>query len=94
MRATPWVTLRVTELQAAARRLVVEEDAGDGEQVVALAVFHRDVVGEDLGDAVGAARIEPRSVCGVSRTLPNISLDDAGRRGSTCRPAESPPGRA
>ncbi len=48
------------ELQAAARRLVVEEDAGDGKEVVALAVVDGDVVAEDLGDAVGATRIEGR----------------------------------
>ena len=68
------------ELQPAARRLVVEEDAGDGEQVVALAVVHRNVVGEDLRDAVGAARIERRQL-GLRRLAdlaePNISLDDA-----------------
>lgn len=46
------------ELQAAARALVVEEDAGDGEQVVALAVVDGDPVAVDLGDAVGAAGVE------------------------------------
>ena len=48
------------ELEAAPRRLVVEEDAGDREQVVALAVVDRDEVPVGLGHAVGAARVERR----------------------------------
>ncbi len=50
------------ELQAAARRLVVEQDARAGEQPVALAVVDGDVVPEDLRDAVRAARVEGRQL--------------------------------
>ena len=52
--------LRVTNSQPAPRDLVVEEDAGAGEEAVALAVVDGDEVAVDLGDAVGAARIERR----------------------------------
>ena len=50
------------ELEAAPRRLVVEEHPRHREQIVALAVVHRDVVGEHLRDAVRAARIERRQL--------------------------------
>jgi hypothetical protein len=50
------------ELQPAAWRLVVEQDAGDREHVVAFAVVHRDVVAEHLRHAVRAARIERRQL--------------------------------
>jgi hypothetical protein len=43
---------------AAARALVVEEDSVAGEEAVALAVVDGDPVGVELGDAVGAARVE------------------------------------
>jgi hypothetical protein len=57
---------------------VVEEDAGEGEEVVAFAVVDGDEVAVGLGDAVGAAGIEGVfSVWGVSMTLPNISEDEA-----------------
>ena len=46
------------ELQPAPRTLVVEQDAGAGEQVVALAVVDGNPVAVDLSDAVGAARVE------------------------------------
>src|SRR5262249_18268825 len=48
------------ELVAAARRLVVEQDARASEQSVALSVVDRDEVAVDLGDAIGAARMERR----------------------------------
>ena len=48
------------ELEAAAGRFVVEEDARRGVQVVALAVVDRDPVAVDLGHAVGAAGVERR----------------------------------
>ena len=60
IRATPSVILRVDELQAAARRLVVEQDAGDGVQAVALAVVDGDPVAVHLRHAVRAARVERR----------------------------------
>ena len=65
------------ELVAAARALVVEQDAGGGVRAVGLAVVDRHVVAEGLGHAVGGARVERASsrVCGTSRTLPNISED-------------------
>ena len=66
------------ELQPAPRRLVVEEDAGDREQPVALAVVDRDVMREDLGDAVGAARIEGRRL-GLGR-LAHLAEHLARRR--------------
>ena len=79
MRATPSVTLRGHELRAPARRLVVEQDARHREQAVGLAVVHRDVVAVDLRHAVGAPRVERRRLAsaGTSRTLPNISDEDA-----------------
>src|SRR5262249_61175605 len=46
------------ELEAAARALVVEQDARAGEQVVALAIVDRDVVSVDLRHAVRASRME------------------------------------
>ncbi len=50
------------ELEAASRTLVVEQDAAAGEQAVALAVVDDDVVTEDLGAAVGRARMERRAL--------------------------------
>ena len=80
------------ELEPAPRRLVVEEDPGDGEQAVRLAVVDRDVVPVHLGDAVGRARVErrqlglrrPRAPC---RTSPTRT---PGRSGSPGRPSGSP----
>ena len=46
------------ELRAAARRLVVEEDARGGVHAVGLAVVDRHVVAVDLAHAVGRARPE------------------------------------
>ena len=46
------------ESLAPPRRLVVEEDAVAGEQVVRFAIIHRLVKGVDLGAGVGAAGIE------------------------------------
>ena len=60
MRATPSRDLARDELEAAPRRLVVEQDAGAGEQAVALAVVDGDVVAEHLRHAVRAARVERR----------------------------------
>lgn len=37
---------------------MVEENAGEGEEVVGFAVVDRDEVAVDLGDAVGAAGVE------------------------------------
>ena len=80
------------ELQAAPRRLVVEEDARDGEHVVALAVVHRDEVAVGLGDAVRAARVERRllalrHLAAPCRTSPTTT---PGRSGSTDRRCGSP----
>ena len=63
------------ELQAATGRLVVEEDAGGGEEVIALAVVDGDVVREDLGDAVRAAQVEGR-LLGLRR-LAHLPLREA-----------------
>ncbi len=46
------------EVLAAARRLVVEQDPGDREQPVGLAVVHRHPVRLQLGGAVRRARVE------------------------------------
>ena len=43
------------EFQATARTLMVEQDAGAGEEIVAFAIIHRDPVAVDLGHAVGCA---------------------------------------
>ena len=45
---------------AAARGSVVDQDAVAGIHAVGLAVVHRDPVGIELGDAIGAAGIEGR----------------------------------
>ena len=50
------------ELEPAALALVVEEDPGGGEEVVALAVVHGDEVAVALGDPVGRARVERRGL--------------------------------
>ena len=50
------------ELEAAARRLVIEQDAGAGEQPVALPVVDRDVMPEHLRHAIRAARVERRQL--------------------------------
>ena len=60
MRAAALVTLRVTNSIAAARTLVVEQDARAGVQAVALAVVDGDVVAEHLGAPVRRARMERR----------------------------------
>ena len=78
MRATRVGDLAGDELEAAPGRLVVEQDAERGVQVVALAVVDRDPVAVDLGHAVGRAGVERRRLgLRTSTTLPNISLDDA-----------------
>ena len=66
------------ERLAAARALVVEEDARAGEQAVGLAVVDRLPVGVELGAGVGAAGMERRvsSPCGGGAE-PNISELDA-----------------
>ena len=48
------------ELAAAQRTFVVEQDAAAAENAVALAVVDRHPVRVELGDAIGAARIEGR----------------------------------
>ena len=72
----PRVILRVTKVSPAARRLVVEEDAVDGEHAVGFAVVDRHASRRrpwrrrrGCGDGRAWSR-----VCGVSATLPNISL--------------------
>ena len=66
---------------AAARALVVEQDAVGGEQAVALAVVARDPVGVELGRGVGALRQERR----------RLALRRRGRcrRARTCWPGRS-----
>ena len=84
------------ELEAAARRLVIEEDARHREQVVALAIVDGDVVREDLRHAVGAARVERREL-GL-RDLSHLAVHLAGRRlvepDGRDRPDASPRARA
>ena len=79
MRADGARDLARDERLAAARRLVIEEDAVDGEEAVGLAIVDRHPVRVDLRHAVRAARIERRaSRSAASRaTLPNISDDEA-----------------
>src|SRR5712691_2596285 len=59
------------ELEAAPRRLVVEQDPAAGEEVVALAIVHRDGVAVHLGDAVRAARVKGRVL--VLGRLPHLA---------------------
>ena len=62
MRATPSVTLRVTNSRPRRGDSWLNRMPGHGEQVVALAVVDRDVVREHLRHAVRAARIERRQL--------------------------------
>ena len=73
------VILRVTNSSPRRGALVVEEDPGGRMQPVGLAVVDGDEVPVRLRDAVGRARDRRASlsVWGTSRTLPNISLDEA-----------------
>src|SRR5260221_7789368 len=50
------------ELEAAARTLVVEEDAGNRVQAEALAIVQRDPMAVDFRHPVGTARIERRGL--------------------------------
>src|SRR5437762_6936216 len=59
------------ELEPAARRFMIEEDAADGEQPVGLAVVHGNQVAVHLGDAIGGARIEWRRL--ALRRLPHLA---------------------
>ena len=76
------------ELEAAARRFVVEEDAARRMQAVGFAVVARQLEAGDLACrrwSGGWNGVD--SFCGTSSTLPNISLDAgeieaASRRGS------------
>ena len=67
------------ELDAPARRLVVEEDAAAGVHAEALPVVDGDPVPVELRDRRrgSAGRKASFSFCGVSCTLPNISLEEA-----------------
>ena len=65
------------ELQAAARDSWLNR-MPDTRTVVALPVVDRDAVAVHLGHPVRRAGVERRLLfCGTSRTLPNISLDEA-----------------
>ena len=96
IRATPSVTLRVTNSRPRRGRLVVEEDPRAGEHVVALAVVDRDVVAVDLGHAVGAARVERRRLASAASPAPcrTSRWTTPGRSGSSGRPGGSPPAGA
>ena len=78
MRAAASRDLARHELAPAARRLVVEQDPRHREQAVALAVVHRDPVAVDLGDRVGAARVERRRL--VLRRLAHLAEHLGARR--------------
>ena len=62
---------------AADRALVVEQDAVRGVHAVGLAVVHRDPVGIELGDGVGAARVERRGL--ALRRLLDLAVQLRGR---------------
>jgi hypothetical protein len=66
------------ELDAPARRLVIEQDARHREHVVALAIVHRDVVTEHLRHAIGASWIERRLL--RLRHLAHAPVHLTGRR--------------
>src|SRR5258708_9891318 len=73
------------ELESAPRTLVIEQDAGAGEQIVALAVIDGDVVTVDLGHAVRAARMKRRRLAlrrlaGAAEHLAAASLIESGVR--------------
>ena len=62
----------------AALGLVVEEDAVAGEDPVGFAVIARDPIGVDLGDAIGAARVE-RGSLGL-RDFDDLTVEFGRRR--------------
>ena len=70
MRATPSVTLRVTNSRPRRGDSWLNRMPAAGEQVVALAVVDGDPVAVDLGDAVGAARIERRGLASAGSRAP------------------------
>ena len=88
MRATPSVTLRVTNSRPRRGDSWLKRMPEHGEQVVALAVVDRDVVAEHLRHAVGAARVErrqsrsaaPRAPCRTSRSTTPGRSGSSGRR--------------
>ena len=85
MRATPSVTLRVTNSRPRRGDSWLNSMPGHGEQVVALAVVDRDVVREHLRHAVRAARIERRQLglrhlAHLAEHLARRRLIDADRR--------------
>ena len=41
------------DFETAPRRFVIEQDAGDREEIKAFAIVHRDPVAVDLGDTIG-----------------------------------------
>ena len=79
MCATARVILRVTNVSPRRGDSWLNRMPLDGEHAVALAVIDGGPVGVDLRHGVRAARIETASSsrCGISATLPYISLDDA-----------------
>ena len=86
------------ELEPAPRRFVVEQDAGDGEQPVALAVVDGDVVARrpstrrtGCGDRTASARTAaPRAPCRTSRSTRPGRSGCRGRRGAPLRARASP----
>ena len=71
MRATPSVTLRVTNSMPRRGDSWLNRMPDHREEVVALAIVDRDPVGVDLGDAVRAARVERRRL--VLRRSPDLA---------------------
>src|SRR6185312_32018 len=65
------------ESLAAARPLVIEQDAVRGVQPIGLAIVHHDPVAVELGDAVRAARIERRAL--ALRRLMRLAVKLRGR---------------
>ena len=65
------------ELASAQRALVIEQDAGAGMEAVRLAVVHHAPMGEELGHAIGAARVEGRLL--VLRGLLHLAEHLGGR---------------
>jgi hypothetical protein len=62
MRATGVTDLARHELMAAARRLVVEQDARAGKEAITLAIVDGDVMAVHLGHVIGAPRGKRRDL--------------------------------
>ena len=81
------------ELQATARRLMIEENPRNRKEVVAFTIVNRDVVRENLRHTIGAARIERRPLVlrGFTHLAKHLARGGLDRYESLGQPGERPP---